>query len=341
MKQNCERAEVLAGAIALGEATDHERDEYRRHIAACTSCLGVLGGEREIERTMSFVQEARESERWEPAISSLQRTRNRSVQRWWRFGASLVTVALAISIGLHAMLAASIGRMAPTPSDPITINYDGQHITLEQRPRPQRVAKVKNDEPRMVVVHNVITLKAPVASHAGVSANSESKPVANGTTVVASAPNAAAISAAAQPRSVPMQQTTHDTIGGTSPAATVAETGPSLEGHAESIALAPSYSVRDVVPVGGETAINPQPAAIAYSEGAEGTSVFEVSVDEHGAPTKCTITKSSGFLVLDEAVCRAAMKARYSPRMVNGHATSGIYRDAFTFRAQSNTEGVN
>ena len=100
-------------------------------------------------------------------------------------------------------------------------------------------------------------------------------------------------------------------------------------------------SIRDVAPIGGDAAIIPHPSAIAFSEGAEGTSVFEVAVDKHGTPTKCTITRSSGWLVLDDAVCRAAMKARYSPRTINGRGVSGVYRDAFTFRSSVNNEGVD
>jgi outer membrane biosynthesis protein TonB len=58
-----------------------------------------------------------------------------------------------------------------------------------------------------------------------------------------------------------------------------------------------------------------------------------VSVDERGTPVKCTITKPSGYLVLDVAVCKAAMHARYTPRTINGRPVPGIYRDAFTFRS--------
>ena len=57
---------------------------------------------------------------------------------------------------------------------------------------------------------------------------------------------------------------------------------------------------------------------IAYDEGAEGTSVFEVPIDERGTPTKCVITKSSGYSVLDSAVCKAAMQAHYTPKMIDG-----------------------
>ena len=70
MKKNCARAEILAGALALGEATDAERNEFRSHIAVCSSCLNAIGGEREIERTMEIVSEARASEVWEPVLTA-------------------------------------------------------------------------------------------------------------------------------------------------------------------------------------------------------------------------------------------------------------------------------
>jgi TonB family protein len=97
------------------------------------------------------------------------------------------------------------------------------------------------------------------------------------------------------------------------------------------------------MPVGGESAINPQPPEIAYYEGAEGTTVFQVRVDERGAPTKCMITKTSGYRILDDAVCKAALSARYTPKMVDGRAVSGLYSDAFTFHLSEdnpNVEGV-
>ena len=97
--------------------------------------------------------------------------------------------------------------------------------------------------------------------------------------------------------------------------------------------MQPPVVTRDAAPLGGENAIVPHPTAIAYYENAEGTTAFEVSIDERGAPVKCTNVKSSGFVVLDEAVCRAAMRVRYAPRTINGRAVPGVYRDALTFQA--------
>jgi TonB family protein len=320
VSKTCDRAEVLAGAIALGEANETERDEYRRHISACESCLQSLGGEREIERVMDVVAQARESEVWAPAPvrATVRRPRYRLA---FGVGGGLLAAALVASFGIHALVAASVRPITVVAQAPVERVNNAFHVTLEKRAAsskpaapghgsaslpvaaaPVVVPRAKPAVPSIVVVHNVITLK-------------QNKPVQ--TTDVAQTTVA---SAAAQP------------------AATSAP-GPMLAGHAESIAVSPSYIIRDVIPIGGVTAINPKPAPIAYAQGAEGTTAFEVTVDERGVPTKCSITKTSGYLSLDSAVCKAAMSAHYSPRTINGRATAGIYRDAFTFRnSNGNTE---
>ncbi|MBV8490330.1 MAG: energy transducer TonB, partial [Candidatus Eremiobacteraeota bacterium] len=71
---------------------------------------------------------------------------------------------------------------------------------------------------------------------------------------------------------------------------------------------------------------------LAYDQRAEGTAVFDVAVDDRGTPQKCTITKTSSYMVLDVAVCKAAMNVRYSPKLINGKPVPGTYHDAFTFR---------
>jgi len=323
VKQNCARAEVLAGALALGEATDAERDEFRRHIAACSPCLNAIGGEREIERTMEVIGAARESEVWEPVLTaaSIQRTR---FARVWGFGLSAATVAaLAVvaSLGIHTFLASQMRPVTLAQVSEASVPAQIMHVTIERRATKEAVPAPKPTvafEPSIVVVHNVINLKR-----------------AQTTVVAESVPYKTAPAASNVPvwrRDQPLHTQTQ------SAATNETATAPVLQGRAESIAVTPVYSVRDVAPLGGDTAINPRPPMIAYSLGADGTTAFEVNVDERGIPQKCTITKSSGYLVLDHAVCKAAMKARFSPRTVNGRAVAGVYRDAFTFRSQDNTD---
>jgi hypothetical protein len=99
---DCVRAEVLAGAIALGEAGDTERHAYRAHLSTCQRCLQALGGEREIERAMSLVAQARDQEHWEPHLSR-GFARARTARRAWRWGAVLAG-ALVVMLASRAAL---------------------------------------------------------------------------------------------------------------------------------------------------------------------------------------------------------------------------------------------
>ena len=331
MIRECARAEVLAGAVALGEATDAEREEYRRHLSGCGRCVTTLGGERDIERVMGVVAQARDAETWEPDLRSALVARYRQRANHWRWGISGVTAAIVASIGIHTFLAAGIPATAPAPpASTVAISYNGMHVTLERRaPAPRRaaqtVAAAPADRQTVVVVHNVVTLhQAPV--HAApapapvVAAKTETKPAAPAGGL------AAATTVAAGPTAPTQRDET--SIAALRTSATAAPAA-----RAESLAVFPTATlIRDVMPIGGETAIVPRPSEIAYEEGAEGTTAVEVSVDERGTPTKCTIVKPSGYLVLDDAVCKAVMHAHYSPRTVNGRPVPGLYRDAFTFR---------
>ncbi len=337
MNKDCARVEILAGAIALGEASETERDDYRRHISACPSCLRALGGEREIERVMATVKHAAQSEVWEPVPLRAGERRMRTVRRAWSVGVSTAVLAIVASLGIHTLLAANVSApvmVAARQAEPTRVSP--LHVALERRAPEHSVAKAKpvppvQPQPKIVVVHNVITLKQTDRPETKAPVRTTETTVAAegaGVTVAAPQPKRAASNVPVWRRNEAMPHADQSAVN-----AARADTTPVLAGHAESIAVAPSYMVREVTPIGGDTAINPRPAPIAYAQGAEGTTAFEVSVDERGSPVKCTITKSSGYLSLDDAVCKAAMKARYSPRMVNGHTTTGIYRDAFTFRA--------
>lgn len=332
-----DRIEAIAGAIALGEASDAERREYREHIAACMACLRELGGECEIERVASTVDAARETEVWEPALGDVVANRLRHRSRSLRWGLSVFGIALAVSFGMHAILAAGIGPIAQAPATPVVIDAGATRIVLEQRTPAKPAVPVAQQ--RLIVTHNVVQLaRAPLAAAAAdrLTAKSEDKP--RQLIAMTVHPNTAPEVVPTEPvhrSNVPVwrrnDQTAWRTVAQTT-TTSVTETAPQTLTHsAESIQVSANYPTREVAPLGGETAINPQPPMIAYSEGAEGTTVFEVRVDERGVPTKCIITKSAGYPVLDDAVCKAAMKARYTPKTVDGRAVPGVYHDAFTF----------
>lgn len=343
-----DRIEAIAGAIALGEASDAERREYREHIAACMACLRELGGECEIERVASTVDSAREIEVWEPALGDVVAKRTRRRSRNLRWGFSVFGVALATSFGMHALLAAGIGPIAKAPASPVVIDAGATRIVLEQRSAPlAKVAPVAVPQQRLIVTHNVIQIaRAPLAAATSEQLIPKAGSKPRQLVAMTVHPNVAPAPPAHHPN-VPVwrrnDETTWRTVAQTT-TTSVTETAPQTLTHsAESLQVSANYPSREVSPLGGETAINPQPPMIAYSEGADGTTVFEVRVDERGTPTKCIITKSAGYPVLDDAVCKAAMKARYTPKMVDGRAVPGVYHDAFTFHTSdqsASTQGV-
>jgi TonB family protein len=96
-RADCARAEMLAGAIAIGEAGEAERDRYRAHLAVCEACLHELGGEREVERVMTVAAQAREDERWEPDLRKAL-VRARAPRNAWRWGAALAAAVIAVVV---------------------------------------------------------------------------------------------------------------------------------------------------------------------------------------------------------------------------------------------------
>ncbi|HKU66508.1 MAG TPA: TonB family protein [Candidatus Baltobacteraceae bacterium] len=338
-----DRIEAIAGAIALDEASDDERREYREHISSCPACLSALGGEREIERVASTVSAARDGEVWNPDLGDVIGARTRRRSQTLRWGLGVLGMALAASFGLHAIFAASIPRLSNSASAPVVINAGVTRIVLEQntatpKPAPPVAAAPQR---RLIVTHNVVQIaRAPVPAVAAPALPaSDNKP----RDLVAITVHPQDVAPPAHASNVPVwrrNDTSWRTVARTT-TTSVTETAPQTLTHsAESLQISGNYTTREVAPVGGETAINPQPPMIAYDEGAEGTTVFEVLVDERGLPTKCVITKSAGYPVLDDAVCRAAMKARYTPKMVDGRAVPGTYHDAFTFHMSDQTSTI-
>lgn len=336
-----DRIEALAGAIALGEASDDERREYREHIATCHSCLRALGGEREIERVAATVSAAREDEVWQPQTGDPIGARGRKRSKTLMRGAGVAAFALAVSFGVHALLAASVPHLQTTQITAPALGGSPMRIVLEQQPTAHPVAPSVTAPRRLIVTHNIVQLaRAPIPdaqAQAPIAQTAQSKPRAMVSVVVHPQPSAPP--PAHRGSAVPIWRRSDvawRTVARTT-TTSVSETAPQSFTHsAESLQIA-NLPTREVSPLGGETAINPQPPMIAYDEGAEGTTVFEVLVDEHGTPTRCVITKSAGYPVLDDAVCKAAMNVHYLPKLVDGRAVPGTYHDAFTFRMSDET----
>jgi TonB family protein len=297
------------------------------HIAHCAQCLAELGGEHELERAAETVGAARESEVWEPQLGSIVRRRSRSLSPLVRFAAAFALTFAAASAVLHYVTvpAAPLRAFAP-PS--------AQSIAAAAHVVPQRQAATA--QRKLTVYHNVVQiarapLSAATAPPSGVAQTAAKAPEIAAVTVYPQTPPQSAHHSSVPVWRDPMWRTVARTT-----TTSLSETSPQRVSSAESLSLGSFRSnTNDPRPVGGETAINPQPPMIAYAEGAEGTTAFEVLVDDRGLPTKCVITKPAGYRFLDEAVCKAAMKARYSPKTVDGRPVAGVYRDAFTFRVTS------
>lgn len=338
-----ERAEILAGAIALNEATDEERLEYRRHLAACARCLHALGGEHQLARIGGVIGKARESELWEPDVRGPLISRlGGAPRRFLTFGLSFLGLCLFVSLLTHLIVGSELAQMRPSLQDPLTISYEGNRIVLERRSvRDQKPAP--KARPQVIVDHNVVRAivrprgVAVAQRVAQLATPHRSLPpvksmTANGsTTARAPSEGEAAGTVAADAWAGKAQGGAR--LGSAPESGTVP--APVRAQSIERIAFAPSYITREAAPEGGDTAINPKYNELAYEERAEGTVSYEVTVDAQGNPTNFAVVKSSGFLVLDKAVKDAAMSVHYKPALVNGKPVAGIYRDAITFHAAS------
>lgn len=101
VRTDCETVERLAGAIAIGEADDGDRESYRRHLAVCRHCLTEFGGERAIERVMATIANARDDESWQPDLRpALARTGSR---RYGWSAAIALAAAVAIVVGVRSI----------------------------------------------------------------------------------------------------------------------------------------------------------------------------------------------------------------------------------------------
>ncbi|HZZ65482.1 MAG TPA: TonB family protein [Candidatus Baltobacteraceae bacterium] len=344
--QHCDRIEALAGAIALGEATEEERLAYRRHIAQCAPCLNTFGGEREIERVARTVADARESEVWEPQLKGVSTARASRRYRWWRFAAAGVTSLVLAGAAVHALVPqrTSVPHPAVARVMVADANVSRERPVIEQRTvAPQRPAA--QPQRGLIVQHNIVQLApaaAPLSAAPVIAANVTPAPIAEVTVHAPPRQN----SVRHWSSNVPVWRRLRDTdtwrTVSTTTTTSLSQSAPQTVTHrAELLQVFSQRQIREAVPLGGETAISPHPAMIAYDEGAQGTSVFQVLIDERGVPTKCIITKGSGYSVLDVAVCKAAMQVRYSPKTVDGRAVPGVYNDAFTFRMTNNDlEGI-
>lgn len=137
-RSDCMAAERLAGAIAIGDASEDEREVYRGHVAICRRCLNELGGEREIERVMRVVAQARDDERWDPDLRA--RLARRPVpRRAWVWAAGLAAV-VALVVGVR-----SVDRTPPTVTAPVISAQEARAIAaLDTQTGPRREGRAES-----------------------------------------------------------------------------------------------------------------------------------------------------------------------------------------------------
>ncbi len=138
-QDDCMVAERLAGAIAIGEAGETERDAYRAHVAGCARCLHDLGGEREIERVIGIVARARDDERWEPD-RRLILARPRPAYNVWTLATALAAAVILI-VGLRAT---ERPRPIATPQHIISLHEARAIAALDTQTVPRREARAES-----------------------------------------------------------------------------------------------------------------------------------------------------------------------------------------------------
>jgi hypothetical protein len=106
-----DRFEALAGALALGEATDAEREQFTEHARTCALCAEDTAA---LPATLALVGEARESERWQPSLGGelAERLRSRRETRSRRTFASL-GFGIVASLALNVLFVAWPARTPP------------------------------------------------------------------------------------------------------------------------------------------------------------------------------------------------------------------------------------
>jgi len=103
--------ESLAGALALGEATERERAAFAAHAATCALCREAG---RESSAALAAIAAARDAERWRPSLEDavLRRIGEANARRQ-RFTVAALGWALACSIVLEAAFTSGFaGRLA-------------------------------------------------------------------------------------------------------------------------------------------------------------------------------------------------------------------------------------
>jgi TonB family protein len=155
-RTDCTQAELLAGAIALGEANEAERNAYRAHLAICPQCCFELGGEREIERVMSVAAGAQDGERWAPDLRNAQR-QSREANVFVKWAAVLAAIAI-VFFGVRAVQKHPAGVTAAVRPPSMSARDERAIATLNTQTLPLRQHQAES-----LVIGGASTLKLEVS----------------------------------------------------------------------------------------------------------------------------------------------------------------------------------
>jgi Putative zinc-finger len=135
-----DRFDALAGALALGEASDAERAEFGAHARTCAACANDAA---ELPATFALVREARASERWDPHGSGEldARTRERR-ERSSRRTLTTLGYAVAASVVVNLAFVSGFGARALDALRvvPDTTPVVATRLTIEKRIATEQAA---------------------------------------------------------------------------------------------------------------------------------------------------------------------------------------------------------
>jgi hypothetical protein len=151
---NCTSAEILAGAIALGEAGDEQRHAYREHLSTCRHCLAAIGGEREIERVINVVAQARDQEQWQPDVRrALARVPARGYG--WKWVAALAAAGALVVTILATQRHAPVVVRSVAMSDAAAVAALGTQAIPQREHRAESLAFTSPQAARATITFEV------------------------------------------------------------------------------------------------------------------------------------------------------------------------------------------
>ncbi len=168
------RIEAIAGAIALGEADDAQRREYREHLSSCARCLKEAGRRARARTRRCDGRRRAEDEKWQPDLRNAVASRMQRRAYNLRYGFGIAGLCLAVSLGVHALVVAGITPFTTGTQKTVAADTGATRIVLEQRvPVNQQGVRAAQAAPQrqLVVMHNIVSMQRAAVTSAQNPAN--------------------------------------------------------------------------------------------------------------------------------------------------------------------------